>query len=203
MKSERILPAKHAYLHIPSCKCNQGGGILKNFYKFLFSKKFTSTECLNSKKWLRHQFIPPNATAVYQVLNTIHLQGPKFNQSREQIKLDVKRTFPDVPYFTAGIGRKVLKRLLVAFAIYNPNLGYVQGMNFIAGTLLHHTSEINAFWLFVGLMDDYKLIDNFSLNLPGIARHCHATDFLLIEYLPNLHLHVSDKGITTPMVISD
>ena len=41
-------------------------------------------------------------------------------------------------------------------------LGYVQGMNFIVGFLLYHSDEYISFWLFVSLMEDYELRENYS-----------------------------------------
>ena len=45
-----------------------------------------------------------------------------------------------------------LKRVLSAFSYYDHSIGYMQGMNFIAATLMYHCNEEVAFWLFVHLM---------------------------------------------------
>jgi hypothetical protein len=45
--------------------------------------------------------------------------------------------------------------VLLAFSKYDSTIGYVQGMNFIVGSLLMHCSEEVAFWLFVSLIEDF------------------------------------------------
>lgn len=52
-------------------------------------------------------------------------------------------------------GRNSLRRLLLAYARHNPSVGYCQAMNFFAGLLLLLMPEENAFWTFVGIIDDY------------------------------------------------
>ena len=45
-----------------------------------------------------------------------------------------------------------LKRVLSAFSYYDHTIGYMQGMNFIVASLMYHSNEEVAFWLFVNLM---------------------------------------------------
>lgn len=44
-------------------------------------------------------------------------------------------------------------------------------MNFIVGSLLFHTSEVMAFWLFVSLLEDCELRDIYLPKLPGLYKH--------------------------------
>ncbi|PQQ19728.1 GTPase-activating protein GYP2 isoform X3 [Prunus yedoensis var. nudiflora] len=73
---------------------------------------------------------------------------------RRQIEKDIPRTFPGHPALNED-GRNSLRRLLLAYARHNPSLGYCQAMNFFAGLLLLLMPEENAFWTFVGIIDDY------------------------------------------------
>lgn len=47
-------------------------------------------------------------------------------------------------------GQAALRRVLRAYSYYDPEVGYCQGMNFIAGMFLTVMSEEEAFWLLVG-----------------------------------------------------
>jgi len=47
-------------------------------------------------------------------------------------------------------GQASLRRVLRAYSCYDREVGYCQGMNFIAGMFLTFTSEEEAFWLLVG-----------------------------------------------------
>ncbi|XP_020204604.1 ecotropic viral integration site 5 protein homolog isoform X4 [Cajanus cajan] len=77
-----------------------------------------------------------------------------FGKWKKQIEKDLPRTFPGHPALDEN-GRNSLRRLLLAYARYNPTVGYCQAMNFFAGLLLLLMPEENAFWAFVGIIDDY------------------------------------------------
>ncbi|CAN1257867.1 TBC1 domain family member 9 [Linum perenne] len=67
---------------------------------------------------------------------------------------DLPRTFPGHPALDID-GRNALRRILTAYARHNPSVGYCQAMNFFAALLLLLMPEENAFWTFMGLLDDY------------------------------------------------
>ena len=50
----------------------------------------------------------------------------------------------------------MLRRVLLAFSVQNPRIGYCQSMNFLAAALLLalDRSEEKAFWVLVCLIDD-------------------------------------------------
>ncbi|KGN58921.1 ecotropic viral integration site 5 protein homolog isoform X2 [Cucumis sativus] len=73
---------------------------------------------------------------------------------KKQIEKDIPRTFPGHPALDEN-GRDSLRRLLLAYALHNPSVGYCQAMNFFAGLLLLLMPEENAFWTLVGIIDDY------------------------------------------------
>lgn len=75
----------------------------------------------------------------------------------ESIDADVQRTLKDNVYFrdSNGPGVQRLTNVLVALAKRNPRVGYCQGMNLIAGSLLLVLpTEEEAFWLMVFLMEN-------------------------------------------------
>ena len=53
-------------------------------------------------------------------------------------------------------GQAALRRVLLAFSVQNPKVGYCQSMNFLAATLLLalDRAEEKAFWVLVCLIDD-------------------------------------------------
>lgn len=51
----------------------------------------------------------------------------------ESIKIDLPRTFPDNIYFEDHNTRFQLFNVLVAYAHHNKDVGYCQGLNYIAG----------------------------------------------------------------------
>ena len=52
------------------------------------------------------------------------------------INKDVERTFPGHPQFESRGGIEALRRVLLAFSVHNPEVGYCQSINFLAGFLL-------------------------------------------------------------------
>lgn len=49
----------------------------------------------------------------------------------------------------------MLQEVLLTYSVYDPQIGYVQGINLIAGALLYHIKEAElTFWSLVELMDD-------------------------------------------------
>jgi hypothetical protein len=68
-------------------------------------------------------------------------------------------------------------------------LDYVQGMNFIVGALLYHANEVLAFWLFVSLIEDCEMRDIYMAGLPGLFKHSHIINSLVISNLTELSEH--------------
>ncbi|KAK4406794.1 Ecotropic viral integration site 5 protein [Sesamum angolense] len=67
---------------------------------------------------------------------------------------DISRTFPSHIFFQQrhGPGQRSLYNVLKAYSVYDREVGYVQGMGFVAGLLLLYMSEEDAFWLLVALL---------------------------------------------------
>ena len=69
---------------------------------------------------------------------------------------DLARTFPSNTWMCTAEGQAALRRVLLAFSVQNPKVGYCQSMNFLAATLLLalDRAEEKAFWVLVCLIDD-------------------------------------------------
>lgn len=57
------------------------------------------------------------------------------------------RTFPSHPYFASqlGHGQLCLFNILKAYSVLDEEVGYCQGLSFVAGILLMHMKEKEAF----------------------------------------------------------
>ena len=56
-----------------------------------------------------------------------------------QIEKDIFRTHPECPTFSKNVDfQRMLKDVLIAYSVYDADIGYVQGINMIAGVLLYH-----------------------------------------------------------------
>jgi Rab-GTPase-TBC domain len=125
-------------------------------------------------------------------------------QVLSQIDKDVPRTFPKVPFFREqNEGPLQLSRLLKAFANFDPQQGYVQGMNSFAGSLLFHGNEVIAFWSLVALYERLELRNVFLPGFPSIKLHIKAIESLMQRDLPLLAKHMADLQIEPEILFLD
>ncbi|XP_054679208.1 TBC1 domain family member 14 isoform X4 [Grus americana] len=74
--------------------------------------------------------------------------------SLELIKLDISRTFPNLCIFQqGGPYHDTLHSILGAYTCYRPDVGYVQGMSFIAAVLILNLDTADAFIAFSNLLN--------------------------------------------------
>lgn len=82
-----------------------------------------------------------------------------------------------------------------AYALFDEEVGYAQGMNFIAMPLLFNMPEEEAFTLFVRLMNHYKLRDLFVADMPGLHLHLYQFARLLEDFEPALYCHLNRRQV--------
>uniref|UniRef100_A0A2K5R8A5 TBC1 domain family member 1 n=1 Tax=Cebus imitator TaxID=2715852 RepID=A0A2K5R8A5_CEBIM len=83
----------------------------------------------------------------------------QLTSQQHAILIDLGRTFPTHPYFSAqlGAGQLSLYNILKAYSLLDQEVGYCQGLSFVAGILLLHMSEEEAFKMLKFLMFDMGL----------------------------------------------
>lgn len=93
------------------------------------------------------------------------------------IKKDVERTFQQLPFFQNPQGREMLTNVLVAYANFDKEIGYVQGMNSLTGQLLWNSvppdkSEIFDCWFY---LEDGITCEDLERNAFGFFCHIMKT----------------------------
>ncbi|ROW00625.1 hypothetical protein VSDG_03245 [Cytospora chrysosperma] len=83
-----------------------------------------------------------------------------------------------------------------AYALFDEEVGYAQGMNFLIMPLLFNMSEEEAFCLLVRLMNQYHLRDLFIQDMPGLHMHLFQFERLLEDTEPALYCHLRRRGIS-------
>ena len=84
-------------------------------------------------------------------------------EAQTAIERDLERTFPHNAYFQQGNeGYGKMQRVLLAFALFNPRIGYTQGMNFVCGNFLLLLVEEQCFWMMNNFLHKFKLLDLFT-----------------------------------------
>lgn len=119
----------------------------------------------------------------------------------EQINRDINRTFPKHIFFQdrGGLGQTLLFNVLKAFSLYNPTVGYCQGMGFIAAMLLIYMEEEDAFWVLVKLCEAYGMSGLFMEGFPALTECYEIINKMLEELLPAISNHFKENDIHTPM----
>ncbi|KAI0277605.1 rab-GTPase-TBC domain-containing protein [Russula aff. rugulosa BPL654] len=118
------------------------------------------------------------------------------------ITRDLGRTFPQHEFFTdgQGIGQENLFNVLKAYSIYDPQVGYCQGLPFVVAILLLNMPDEEAFCLLVRLMYSYDLRGHFLPEMPKLQ--LRLFDRLVEELLPVLHVHFLRQGVKSSMYCS-
>ncbi|KAF9956813.1 hypothetical protein BGZ65_002453 [Modicella reniformis] len=138
-------------------------------------------------------------------LETMYSQLLKEDSPYERIiQRDLARTFPQIDMFKeeGGKGQEGLRNILKAYSLYDPHVGYCQGLGFLVGPLLMNMDEREAFCVFVRLMETYDMRTMFTLNMEGLQLRLYQFSALLSEHLPMLHAHLSFHSIHPAMYAS-
>eukprot|EP01102_Stenamoeba_stenopodia_P000759 TRINITY_DN10709_c0_g1_i2.p1 TRINITY_DN10709_c0_g1~~TRINITY_DN10709_c0_g1_i2.p1 ORF type:complete len:573 (-),score=147.47 TRINITY_DN10709_c0_g1_i2:39-1757(-) len=107
----------------------------------------------------------------------------------QQIERDLNRTFPGNEHFQKEEGIAMLRRVLIAYAIWDNKVGYCQSMNFIVALLLLYMKEEEAFWMLVTIIEDLLPPEYYSGNMLGVNVDTAVFKALIAEKLPRIHQH--------------
>uniref|UniRef100_A0A4W3I2K4 TBC1 domain family member 4 n=1 Tax=Callorhinchus milii TaxID=7868 RepID=A0A4W3I2K4_CALMI len=114
------------------------------------------------------------------------------------ILVDLGRTFPTHPYFSAqlGAGQLSLFNLLKAYSLLDKEVGYCQGISFVAGVLLLHTSEEQAFQMLKYLMYDLGFRKQYRPDMMSLQVQMYQLSRLLHDYHRDLYSHLEDNEVS-------
>ncbi|XP_063313936.1 TBC1 domain family member 1 isoform X3 [Pelobates fuscus] len=113
------------------------------------------------------------------------------------ILIDLGRTFPTHPYFAAqlGAGQLSLYNILKAYSLLDPEVGYCQGLSFVAGILLLHMGEEDAFKMLKFLMYDMGLRKQYRPDMITLQIQMYQLSRLLHDYHRDLYDHLEQYEI--------
>uniref|UniRef100_A0A8C3U609 TBC1 domain family member 1 n=1 Tax=Catharus ustulatus TaxID=91951 RepID=A0A8C3U609_CATUS len=142
---------------------------------------------------LKHQFPnkqQPKDTPYKELLKQLTSQ-------QHAILIDLGRTFPTHPYFSAqlGAGQLSLYNILKAYSLLDQEVGYCQGLSFVAGVLLLHMSEEDAFKMLKFLMFDMGLRKQYRPDMTILQIQMYQLSRLLHDYHRDLYNHLEEHEI--------
>ncbi|XP_046700602.1 TBC1 domain family member 4 isoform X2 [Silurus meridionalis] len=114
------------------------------------------------------------------------------------ILVDLGRTFPTHQYFSAqlGAGQLSLYNLLKAYSLLDTEVGYCQGISFVAGVLLLHMSEEQAFDTLKFLMYDLGFRRQYRPDMISLQIQMYQLSRLLHDYHRGLYSHLEEHEIS-------
>ncbi|KAI8886133.1 TBC-domain-containing protein, partial [Backusella circina FSU 941] len=135
------------------------------------------------------------------LVNTADSMGDH-NEYAEIIQRDLHRTFPDNSKFSCTIRHlngsiimmpetnsklQSLRRILLAFSIHSPHIGYCQSLNYLAGFfLLFVDNEEEAFWMLVTTVHDYFPENMYDSTMEGANIDQAVLMMFVYEKMPGI-----------------
>ena len=137
------------------------------------------------------------------------------SECEDAIRIDIDRTYPGHPDFLKNNKeeeeaddnkRDCLFHIIKVYSILDTEIGYCQGLCFIAGLLLMHLPEEDAFTIFMEIMGDddnslpcnakkFNLRNLFKPEMQQVAMHNYIIQRILSELAPDLSEHLIAQGI--------
>lgn len=110
----------------------------------------------------------------------------------DSISVDLPRTFPDNIFFETK--KDQLYKILIAYAHHNRDVGYCQGLNYIAGLLLIVTDdEEKSFWLLKHIVE--IIVPQYhTKNMANLLLDMAVFKELIRRRLPAVNKHIENLG---------
>ena len=147
----------------------------------------------------------PNPDEYYQQL----LDKNKESECRghSTILADIPRTFPLHKFFQLQSTKDKLYRILTAFAIHRPDIGYVQGLNYMVSLLLFHFDEQDTFWMLLAFMKKLNLFEYYFDDMDKLQRSSANLGDSISANFPKLVDKLENVGVlpityTTPYFLT-
>ena len=180
--------------------------------RFSITKEYYQIQAINSKKILeKYQKIKENNN---KVNNNIENETNKeiynknnYNKNEDLnstdkeksiiiIELDIERTFPYLGLFKGNSPMaEDLREILRVFVISRPDIGYIQGLSFIAGILLLNMDKFKSFISLMNLILNPIMLPFYKMNNELIQQRLQLFKQVFYYNLPELCEHFDELGM--------
>jgi len=107
------------------------------------------------------------------------------------IPVDLPRTFPALSIFQEnGPCHGQLRDVLEAYVCFRPDVGYVQGMSYMAAVFLLNLDPFSAFKCLTNILNRSMFLTFFRMNEVELARYFHAYEMALSQTYSKLYKHL-------------
>ncbi|CAM8948622.1 hypothetical protein QQ045_016913 [Rhodiola kirilowii] len=128
----------------------------------------------------------------------------KVTPATKQIDHDLPRTFPGHPWLDTPEGHSALRRVLVGYSFRDSDVGYCQGLNYVAALLLLvMKTEEEAFWMLAVLLENVLVNDCYTTNLSGCHVEQRVFRDLLSKTCPRVAAHLDSLEFDVSLVATE
>lgn len=129
-------------------------------------------------------------------------QGRRHERGTALIPFDLPRTFPTLVFFQeGGPMHDDCMRILEAYTFFRPDIGYVQGMTYLAAVLLLYLGPFAAFVGLCNLLNAPTLLGLYRLDQSAVQCRANVFNQLLVVQLPEVARTIDDAGLTPEMFL--
>ena len=161
----------------------------------------------NNNNNANNKINPPNMNSIESDNSSMSLNAKKFyskyikqtldkEKSINLIDLDIERTFSYMGIFKneSQLGNN-LREILRIFVVARPDIGYVQGLSYIAGTLLLQMDKFTSFVCFMNIILSPNILPFYRLDEENIKKRLELFNELLKLNLPKLYKHFEENEV--------
>ncbi|KAL4499931.1 hypothetical protein ABPG72_015280 [Tetrahymena utriculariae] len=112
------------------------------------------------------------------------------NEYEEVIHNDVERTFQDQEFFKSTRNKICLNQILKAISSSNQQLGYIQGINYIAAILLSIMPPEETYWVTKQILEKYNLASLFLDQFQYLELFTFQASCFFKNFIPDLFNHM-------------
>ena len=167
-----------------------------DFIKMYRTLLYGIKDDLRERMWMKISGLENRIKNYPNEYKNLILKLPK-NEEHKQIKKDLERTIIKNKLNEKIENPEASERILVAFTVSYPEIGYCQGMNFLVNTILYVIkNEEKAFWFFVYIMNDKDMKAMFSEDFIGLKSIISKLVNSIKTKLFKLYSHFLNNDVT-------
>ena len=172
--------------------------------RFSITKEYYEIQVKNSKEILEKYKINKKNENTINDINTIsnenEIKDISIIKDKEKsiniIDLDIERTFPYLGIFKGDSPMaQDLREILRVFVISRPDIGYIQGLSFIAGILLLNMDKFKAFISLMNLILNPIMLPFYKMDNESIQQRLKLFKQVFYYNLPELCEHFDELGL--------
>ena len=165
--------------------------------RFSITKEYYEIQVKNSKEILEKYKTEKNNENMNIINNENEINKNKDKEkSINIIELDIERTFPYLGLFKGNSPMaEDLREILRVFVISRPDIGYIQGLSFIAGILLLNMDKFKAFISLMNLILNPIMLPFYKMDNESIQQRLKLFKQVFYFNLPELCGHFDELGL--------